>query len=70
MVLRLNPDTLVEVENMSMSFLWFLWFQWKLIASDSYIPEGYGTVFRQHKQTSPSVGGRLDFDYASEQKRE
>ena len=40
MVLRLNPDTLLEVEKMSMSFLWF---QWKLIATDSYIPEGYVT---------------------------
>ena len=26
-------------------------------------------VFHQHQQTSPSCGGQLDFDYASEQQR-
>ena len=29
----------------------------------------FSEVFRQHQQTSPSCGGRLDFDYASEQQR-
>ena len=73
MVLRLNPDALLEVEKMSMPFLWF---QWKLIATDSYIPEAMGHVKRGVLPTpanrpfhNPSIGEWLDFDNASEQKK-